>query len=81
MKLFFVAHFNGENYDLFVVANTVAEVTQVWRDHYEMPDETPEMIFKVAGASPVGSREEPHAFEWHGVNLPRVGGSRPANPR
>lgn len=79
MKLFFVAHFNGENYDLFVIANTVEEVESVWREHYYV-EESPEMIFQVAAATPVSFHDKPHALEWHGVNLPRVGGTRPANP-
>ena len=80
MKLYFVAHFNGDSYDLFVVANTVEEVETVWRDHYNV-EGAPEVIFEVAGAAPTTARETPHALEWHGVNLPRVGGYRPANPR
>ena len=83
MKLFFVAHStDSESYDLFVVADTVEQAQAVWRDYFPVKaDAVPESIFKVAAASPVGLHEDPHALNWHGMHLPRVGGSLPANPR
>ena len=83
MKLFFVSDINedGDNFDLFVIANTPEEVTAVWRAHYGRDDEEPQFVYRVAAVVPVGFHEKPHALEWHGANLPRVGGSRPTNPR
>lgn len=81
MKLFFATYTDGENFDLFVIADTVEQVAELWGDYYGMEGVAPDMIYHVAAACPVGFHEKPHALEWHGVNLPRVGGSFPADPR
>ena len=83
MKIFFVADHNedGDNVDLFVIANTPTEVESVWQDYYNRPDEFPRFIYRIVAASPNGFHEHPRAIEWHGINLPRVGGCAPANPR
>jgi hypothetical protein len=79
MKLYYVAHTEQDNLDLFVIADNVQQVEEIWQAHYNV-NQMPEFIFQVTAAAPVGYHEKPHALEWHGTNLPRVGGFR-GDPR
>ena len=84
MKLYFISDTNedGGNFDLFAIANNPAEDETLWQDYYGRDDESPSLIYHVAAANPVGHHDvKPHAINWHGASLPRVGGSLPADPR
>jgi hypothetical protein len=68
MRLLFVASsdgYNGENGDLFVIAETRDEAIDLWRAHYELdPLDRPDHVFEVPAAlqhfEPKG-----RALKWH----------------
>jgi hypothetical protein len=61
LRLYFVAHADGENYDLFVWSETLDTVADHWRSYYELDaDERPDRICEVSIAAP---RRGP--VQWH----------------
>jgi hypothetical protein len=68
MRLIFIASadgYNGENGDLFVIAETIGEAKRLWREHYELEDDAePDRMFEL----PVAFRhfeDKARVMPWH----------------
>jgi len=80
MKLYFISDTNedGDNFDLFTIANTPEEACQQWLAYYEIEPNghggpLPERIFEINLLLP-NCAAEPFPLGWHNDHVKQVGG-------
>jgi hypothetical protein len=67
MKLYFISHEeDGDNFDLFVWANTPSQAGEIWQRHFGFDGTEPNLTFVVPTEQPA----DPQALGWHTVVKP-----------
>jgi hypothetical protein len=67
MKLIFVTYTNddGDNFDLFVWADTIGEAKRLWREYYSLDDDEEPRFMHSLPFIPMYFEPTPRAFKWH----------------